>query len=190
LSDPAAVKLVTTMPNPDLSSEEIEALNAFLVNEPSSSKKTAGGTSKQDCPVTQPPKKAFVPPAPYPERTPADDIFWYGTDELWTSLPTDGTWWGLPYQTHKDGSGHYVQKVVWWNKDYDWQSEPDPEFFLKARRLVGPAPTYKSSEATNMYHPDYGSAILTGVEVPTLGCWEFTGSYLGHEMSFVVWVEE
>jgi mono/diheme cytochrome c family protein len=49
LSDPAAVKLDTTMPNPDLSSEEIEALNAFLVNEPSSSKKTAGGTSKQDC---------------------------------------------------------------------------------------------------------------------------------------------
>lgn len=190
LSDPAAVRPDTSMPNLDLSSEEIEALITFLVREPSPSKNTAGGTSKQDCPVTQPPKKTFAPPAPYPERTPADDIFWYGTDELWTSLPTDGTWWGLPYHTHEDGSGHYVQKVVWWNKGYDWQSEPDPEFFLEARRLDGPAPTYESSEATNMYHPDYGSAILTGVEVPTLGCWEFTGSYLGHEMSFVVWVEE
>lgn len=188
LANPAAVRPNTSMPNLNLSADEIEALIAFLVKGPSPSKKTAADTSKGDCPVTQPPKKAFVPPAPFPESPPAEDIFWYGSDDLWTSLPIDGTWWGLPYHTHEDGSGHYVQKVVWWNKDYDWQSEPKPEFTVKARRLDGPAPTYESSEATNLYTPDYGSAILTGVEVPALGCWEYTGSYKGHELSFVIQV--
>lgn len=152
-------------------------------------KPIADTAPEESCPVTQPPKTTFIPPAPYPEGTPAEGDFWYGTDELWTSLRADGSWWGLPYHTHEDGSGHYVQKVVWWNKDYDWQSEPKPEFNVKAQRLDGPAPTYQSSEATNLYHPDFGSGILTGVEVPTLGCWEFTAHYKGHELSFVVWVE-
>jgi hypothetical protein len=28
--------------------------------------------------------------------------------------------------------------------------------------------------------------MITGVDVPTLGCWEITGRYRSHELSFVV----
>ena len=31
--------------------------------------------------------------------------------------------------------------------------------------------------------------MLTGVYVPTPGCWEITGDYHRNKLSFVVWVE-
>jgi hypothetical protein len=34
-----------------------------------------------------------------------------------------------------------------------------------------------------------GSAMLTGVYVPTPGCWEITGDYQRNKLSFIVWVE-
>jgi hypothetical protein len=34
-----------------------------------------------------------------------------------------------------------------------------------------------------------GWAILTGVDVPTVGCWELTGWYRGNTLSFVVSIE-
>jgi len=30
--------------------------------------------------------------------------------------------------------------------------------------------------------------MLVGVDIPTIGCWEITGRYAGHTLSFVVWV--
>lgn len=138
------------------------------------------------CPVTQPQDPFFTPPPPYPSETPSTNEFWYGSPDLWTMLRVDGNWWGLPY--HEEGGGHYFNKVVWWNKEYDWQSEPMPMFKVKSRRLDGPVPVFETSEATNLYHETFGSAILTGVEIPTLGCWEFTGQYKGAELRFVVWV--
>jgi len=142
--------------------------------------------SLENCPVTKPQEPPFTPPPPYPPEAPYAGYFWYGTEALWTMLSSDGTWRGLPY--HAEGGGHYVQKVFWWNEDYDWQAEPWPEFMVTARRLDASAPDFASSEATNAFHPDFGSAMLTGVEIPTSGCWEFTGSYRGQSLSFVVWV--
>jgi len=137
----------------------------------------------KSCPVTQPPDPPFTPPPPYPSEAPYEGEFWYGTEALWTMLGFDGAWRGLP-----DHGDHYVQKVFWWNEDYDWQAEPIPEFKVTLRRLDGPAPVFESTEATNAF-ADFGSAILTGVEIPTLGCWQVTGSYRGVELSFVVQVE-
>jgi hypothetical protein len=31
--------------------------------------------------------------------------------------------------------------------------------------------------------------MVTGVYVPTPGCWEITGEYNGQQLSFVVWVK-
>lgn len=137
----------------------------------------------ENCPVTQVQDPPFVPPSPYSAVAPYEGEFWYGTQELWTMLRENGVWWGLP-----DHGDHYVQKVFWWNAGYDWQAEPVPVFKVTARRLDGPAPEFETSRATNAF-ADFGSAILTGVEIPGLGCWEFTGSYRGHSLSFVVWVE-
>jgi cytochrome c2 len=189
LAEPTKVRPNTTMPDLDLTSGEIEALIAFLNRSPESAPTHAQvqkNNPPESCPVTQPPDPPFTPPPPYPSETPSTNEFWYGSPDLWTMLRVDGTWWGLPY--HEEGGGHYINKVVWWNQDYDWRAEPQPAFKVKARRLDSPAPIYETSEATNLYHETYGSAILTGVEIPTLGCWEFTGKYQGAELSFVVWV--
>jgi hypothetical protein len=32
------------------------------------------------------------------------------------------------------------------------------------------------------------AVMLTGVIVPTPGCWEITGAYKGQQLNFVVWV--
>lgn len=134
------------------------------------------------CPVTRPPKPPFVPPRPWPAK-PVDREFWYGTRELWTMLPHDGTWWGLP----KNPEG-YTQKVFWWHEGYVWTKEPEPTLTATGRRLDGSAPPLAVSRATNAFHADFQSAMLIGVDFPALGCWEITGRYKGAALSFVVWV--
>jgi hypothetical protein len=47
---------------------------------------------------------------------------------------------------------------------------------------------FQTTWATNGYHPDLGSFMLGGVEIPAPGCWELTGHYKGYELSFVIWV--
>lgn len=141
-------------------------------------------TPPDTCPVTRPPAEPFIPPEPYSPAYPYDGYVWYGTPDLWTDLPVDGVWSRLPYT---EGKG-YTQKIVFWNESYDWQTEQQPEFTLTGQRLDGDASSFQTDHATNGYHPDVGAFILTGVEIPTLGCWELTGRYKGTELTFVVWV--
>jgi len=54
--------------------------------------------------------------------------------------------------------------------------------------LDATAPPLIVSKATNAYAGDIGSAMLVGVDFPTLGCWKITGQYKNSELSFVVWV--
>jgi len=56
--------------------------------------------------------------------------------------------------------------------------------------LDAPALPLRVSKATNAFASDIQSAMLVGVDFPTLGCWEITGRYQGHELSFVVWVAD
>jgi hypothetical protein len=132
--------------------------------------------------VTRPPDPSFVPPAPYSPTTPFAGEFWYGTEALWTEVRLDGMWRGLPY------GGSYTQKVFWWRQGYDWRTEQQPDLTVTGRRLDAPAPPLVASRATNAFAGDIGSAMLTGVDIPTPGCWEITGHYAGTELSFVVWV--
>jgi mono/diheme cytochrome c family protein len=189
LANPGDVKPGTAMPDLGLTSEEIEALTTFLAAASVSAVDQAFPADvPPSCPVTQPPDPQFTPLPPYPAETATEDEFWYGADDLWTMLPVNGAWRSLPYHEDKDGSTHYVNKVFWWNKDYDWQAEPVPSFKVTALRLDDPAFAFETSEPTNAYTPEFGSAILTGVEIPTPGCWAFTGHYRGHSLRFVVWV--
>jgi hypothetical protein len=139
------------------------------------------GTSAA-CPVTKAPAVPFVPPAPYPPQPPGE-FFWYGAESLWTALPLDGVWSGLPH--NRDG---YTQKVLWWREGYSWTAEPEPALTVTGRRLDAPAPPLNVSPATNAYAEDIQSAMLVGVDIPTIGCWEITGRYAGAELRFVVWV--
>lgn len=135
------------------------------------------------CPVTQPPTQPFVPPQPWPAQAPYAGELWYGTRELWTMVRHDGTWWGLP----KNLAG-YTQKVFWWRDGYVWTDEPQLALTATGRRLDASAPPLVVSRATNAFHEDFQSAMLIGVDFPTLGCWEITGRHAGAELSFVVWV--
>jgi hypothetical protein len=134
------------------------------------------------CPVTVPQNPPFLPPAPY-DSLGFEGEFWYGSNSLWTAVHQDGTWEALPH--NPEG---YTQKVFWWWESYVWTEEPEPELTVTAERLDATAPLVQASKATNAYASDIGSAMLVGVDLPTLGCWKITGKYRDAELSFVVWV--
>jgi len=92
-------------------------------------------------------------------------------------------WSALPH--NPEG---YTQKVFWWRQGYSWKDEPEPQLSVTGRRLDTPAPPLNVSKATNAFAEDIQSAMLVGVDFPTLGCWEITGRIEGNELSFVVWV--
>jgi hypothetical protein len=81
-----------------------------------------GREAPESCLVTKPPAHPFVPPSPYPAET-GTDSFWFGTVKLWTSLPTDGTWRGLPHYTSDDPT--FRQKLFFWRQGY--RSELPPQ---------------------------------------------------------------
>jgi hypothetical protein len=134
------------------------------------------------CPVTGAPQPRFTPPSPFP-RWPDNRSFWYGTPELWTAVPVSHSWENLPHDEHG-----YTQKVLWWNENYFWRNEPQPDLMVTGKRLDAPAPPLVASNATNGFHGTLQSFMLVGVEIPTPGCWEITAEYKGDELSFVVWV--
>jgi hypothetical protein len=134
------------------------------------------------CPITQPSDIAFIPPAPY-DSLGFDGEFWYGSSSLWTAVRQNGIWEALPHNPQG-----YTQKVFWWREGYVWNEEPEPELIVSGERLDAAAPPLLASEATNAYAGDIGSAMLVGVDLPTLGCWKITGKYSDSELSFVVWV--
>jgi hypothetical protein len=77
---------------------------------------------------------------------------------------------------------------MWWSDLYILKDELQPALVVSGRRLDGDSPPLKFDGATNAYADDIGDAMLTGVDFPTLGCWEITGQYRKSELKFVVWV--
>ena len=159
----------TVVPEPAMTAEVTQA--EVISHDPSSS-----------CPVTTAREPRFVPPAPY-DSLDFDGEFWYGTNSLWTTVRQDGVWDALPH--NRNG---YTQKVLWWRDGYVWTEEPEPDLIVTGERLDAAAPALLASKATNAYASDIGSAMLVGVDIPTLGCWKITGKYTNLELSFVVWV--
>ena len=137
------------------------------------------------CPVTKP-NQPFVPPAPYPAQ-PSLGRFWFGTDRLWTAIPVSGTWSGLPHYTPTDPT--YRQKLPFGRQGYDPHTEPLPDLTVTGRRIDGPAgPLQSDGRGNGSWTRDDQFFIMTGINFPTLGCWEITGRYESDELTFVVWV--
>jgi hypothetical protein len=138
------------------------------------------------CPITRPPAKEFIPPVPY-ERD--ENSFWLGTEKLWTFLPERAIWEWAPHQPgHEQEVQPLTAKIFWMRLGYDSRAEQRPAIKVTGRRLEGPAPPLLVLPPTNAF-PGAGSSMLTGVYVPTPGCWEITGKYHRNKLSFVVWVE-
>lgn len=136
-----------------------------------------------DCPVTSLESGALKAPDPYAAEAPWKGIFWYGTEGLWTALHADGVWAGL--SETDDG---YIQKIAWWSELYSLKDEQQPALTVSARRLDAQAPPLRFYGATNAFNEEMGEAMMTGVEFPTLGCWEVRGEYKKSELTFVVWL--
>jgi len=136
-----------------------------------------------DCPVTTPGKVTFQAPEPYSPDAPWEGMFWFGTKGLWTALKTDGVWSDLP-----DNPEGYTQKIMWWSDLFVLKDELEPALVVSGRRLDAEAPPLKFGGARNASAADIGDAMLTGVDFPTLGCWEITGRYKKTGLTFVVWV--
>jgi hypothetical protein len=134
------------------------------------------------CPLTVPQDPPFIPPVPY-DSMGYEGEFWYGSNALWTAVRENGVWEGLPHNP-----AGYTQKVFWWRDGYIWNEEPQPELLVSGERLDAIAPPLIASTATNASAADIGSAMLVGVDLPTLGCWKITGKYGDAELSFIVWV--
>ena len=134
------------------------------------------------CPITVPQNPPFLPPSPY-DSIGLEGEFWYGSNSLWTAFRQNGAWEALPH--NPEG---FTQKVFWWRDGYVWIEEPEPALIVTGERLDAPAPPLNASEATNASASDIGSAMLVGIDLPTLGCWKITGKYGDTELSFVVWV--
>jgi len=132
-----------------------------------------------ECPVTERPDPAFIPPEYYEGKEPFEGAFWYGSEGLWTMLLEEA---GSELPLSEDG---FIQKLFWWADGYVYSEEPMPEFLLLGERLDTNAPVIESTEATNAFS-EYGSSILTGVAIPTEGCWQISGRYRGETLSFVV----
>jgi hypothetical protein len=137
------------------------------------------------CPISKPPVRPFVPLSPYPAKT-SPDSFWFGTVKLWTSLPVDGTWRSLPHYTPSDPT--FRQKLFFWRQGYSLRSELS-HLTVTGRRLDASAPPLAADEANAGWQDDKEHPFMvTGVNFPTLGCWEVTGDYHGDKLTFVVWV--
>lgn len=135
------------------------------------------------CNVTAKPTPAFFAPSPYPQSAPGSGSFWYGSERLWTMLDEGGAWPGLP----RNPNG-FRQKVFWWSPGFDGRVEPRPKLSVVGRRLDGPE-SFVAGPATNARHADFGGwTILTGIDVPTPGCWELTGTYRDRSLTFIIWI--
>jgi hypothetical protein len=146
--------------------------------------KSKSESPPDSCPITQPPSKPFVPPAPYPNKITADS-FWLGSEKLWTSRSKNGLWFGY-WTTNLELGKHkiYFDKVFWWRKGYDWRVESPPQLKVTGKRLDAPAPALYAGQTQPAFIKI--PAMVSGVDIPTVGCWEITGEYKGDKLSFVV----
>ena len=144
--------------------------------------KVSAADDTNACAVTTAPNPPFVPPVPYRAAS-GPRSFWYGTNELWTQLGNLGVWRSLP----RRGEG-YFNKLFLWEEGYDWHKEPEPDIIVILRRLDANVPVVLSRGGTSAH---FGGAwsMLTGVTLPTEGCWEITSYHAGHTLAFVVLVQ-
>jgi hypothetical protein len=154
--------------------------------------------SSDSCRVTKPPLMAFIPPSPYPTELPADS-FWFGTENLWTELPMDGTWKGLPLwsaaeqaenedDSYRPTASAFRNKLVWWHEGYDWRTD-DP-LTVTGRRLDAPAPPLRGRANNGWTDDSHHPFMVAGIFIPTLGCWQITGDYKGERLTYVVLVTQ
>ncbi len=145
---------------------------SFVVVDSVQAKSLIQAGSFDECPVTLPDGAPFSPPPPYPAEAREGD-FWYGSDELWTTLSVDG---------------EYAPRMsVWWSVNFPGGVvEAAPEVSVTRRRLDIDGVAYSFDRpGTSAYTPDEGWFMIADIDPDEPGCWEVTATYKGATLSYV-----
>jgi hypothetical protein len=62
----------------------------------------------------------------------------------------------------------------------------EPKLIITGTRLDGDAPSIAVAHANAVFVTGPTPAMMTGINIPTPGCWELTGHYRGHTLTYVV----
>jgi hypothetical protein len=136
----------------------------------------------ESCPVTRSTAETrFTPPPPSRPFEADSTMFWYGSDELYTALYSDGHWRGIP---SRSGTRN---KVFWFRKNAEWLNEDSYQLKVTYRQLGETGPMFTVPRVTNAIMGEE-VAMLIMLELPTRGCWEVTANYKDAHLSFVAWV--
>jgi hypothetical protein len=114
-----------------------------------------------------------LPPPPGSKR------FWFGTEKLWTVLPTDATWRSY------GGDPGYNNKLPWFALSQD-----EGPLTITGKKLDGPSLSFTEFlEIDGFGRTDTDiEGVMGGISIPVSGCWQVTGHFRDRELSFTVWV--
>jgi hypothetical protein len=157
---------------------------AFLFSNCSTRLTPSIAANRQNCPITKPSDHPFVPPAPYSSSL-GNNEFFYGTPALWVVV-----------ERHWQLHGYAGQKLPYFRQGYDALKEGRPRLTVVARQLDGKAPLVWNGLAGSGSTGE-GSFMVTGLEIPSPGCWEIGTQYVDtsrdihtvQTLSYTVWVE-
>ena len=137
----------------------------------------------ESCPVTRSTAETrFTPPPPSSAMDTGTAMFWYGSDELYTALYSDGRWRGIASQA---GTRN---KSFWYRKNAEWLNENPSQLKVTYRGLKEEGPMFTGPRVTNAIMGEE-VAMLIMLELPARGCWEVTANYKNAHVSFVTWVD-
>jgi hypothetical protein len=136
------------------------------------------------CTVTTAPEPAFIPPVGYAPAA-SEDAFWYGSNSLWTII--------VPHKWRAGGNDG--AKLVYWREGYNWREDHgSPYLFVVAHRIDTNAPLVWSDGASGvrLSNDDTpgGMSMMTGIDIPTPGCWEISAHYQTQTLTYTVLVEQ
>jgi hypothetical protein len=135
------------------------------------------------CPVTKPSTQPFVPPLPFSEQ--ADPrVFWYGTDDLWTSLPTNGVW--LFGKKNPPPELRFLRSVHLWRQPF-WDVESKAKLVVTASRLDAAVATVTGGAPYGGWLEE-SQSVQVNIKFPTAGCWRVTARYEEKELTFTALV--
>lgn len=138
------------------------------------------------CPATKAPARAFVPPAPY-SSNPLSGGFLLGSESLWTFVNT------YAFNRSRTAGPPYAFKLVYWHPGLNRHHTDETNYLIVvARRLDAPsAPLVFTHRPANMVGhlsaeaPDE-VAMLTGLDLPSGGCWEIAADFKGQHLDYVI----
>jgi hypothetical protein len=133
---------------------------------------TAAAGRAFECPVTIPTEPRFVPTDPHHAERSMEGLAWYGSDDLWTVISTDGS--------------YPPRKSVWWSQNFPGgHVEDTPDIDVTWQRLDADAAPISADHGTNGYTLEDGWFMIAGIDPDESGCWRVTATYKGAELSYV-----